>query len=394
MQFNSDTYQITDAGNLGNRLLVVGVIGLILSALGYFVNADRFFFSYLTSFIFWLSIGTGALFFVMLHHLTNAKWSVVLRRLTENIMAALPVMAIFFIPLLFGIYELYHWSHADAVAQDELLQHKEPYLNTTFFIVRSGLYLLVWGLLARALFKVSKKQDEGHTESVDKSMKRISAPGMILFALTLTFASFDWIMSLDSHWYSTIFGVYIFSGSLLAILAVLILVAQHFRDDGILADTITIEHYHDLGKLMFAFVVFWAYIAFSQFMLIWYGNIPEETLFFRHRWEPTGWKIVTLIILFGHFIVPFIALVTRASKRSLKVLMVVAIWILVVHYIDVFWLIVPNYGHGLTVSWMDLTTLVGIGGVFGWYGLRKMTEQPLVAVKDPNLEASINFVNQ
>ncbi len=394
MQFNSESYEITDAGSLGNRLLVVGIIGLLLSAIGYFINADRFFFSYLTAFIFWLTIGLGAMFFVMLHHLTNAKWSVVLRRLTENIMAPLPILGLLFIPLLFGIYELYHWSHADAVAHDELLQHKEPYLNTTFFIIRSGIYLIIWAVIARALFNVSKKQDKDQTGSMDASMKRISAPGMIVFALTLTFASFDWIMSLDSHWYSTIFGVYVFSGSFLAILAVLILTAQHFRGDDILTNKITIEHYHDLGKLTFGFVVFWAYIAFSQFMLIWYGNIPEETLFYRHRWEPVGWKIISLLLLFGHFVIPFLALVTRAAKRSLKVLMVVSIWILVIHYIDVFWLIVPNYGHGLTVSWMDITTLLGIGGIFAWYSLKKMTEQPLLPVGDPKLEASVRFINQ
>lgn len=394
MKFNSDTFKLTDGGNFGRQALIIGVIGLVLSAIGYFLNAERFFYSYLTSFVFWVTIGVGGLFFVMLHHLTSAKWSVVLRRITENFMVAVPILAVFFLPLILGMHDLFHWTHESAVAHDEILQQKAPYLNTPFFLVRAALYFIIWAILGRMLYKASLEQDTEASESLTARMKRISAPGMLLFALTLTFASFDWLMSLESHWYSTIFGVYVFSGSLLAILAVLTLMTLYLQNNDALTDTISIEHYHDLGKLMFAFTIFWAYIAFSQFMLIWYGNIPEETIFYKHRWENMSWRVVSLIVLFGHFVVPFLGLVTRAAKRNLKVLKAMSIWILLMHWVDMYWLVLPNFRRELHFSWMDITTLVGIGGVFLWYVWKAMTAHPLIPVKDPKLQASIEFVNQ
>ncbi len=394
MRLNSNTYRLTDEENVGRRALIAGIIGLALSAFGLLFNAERFFYSYLTAAVFWITIAVGALFFVMLHHLVSARWSVVVRRLTENLMAVLPVAMVLFIPVLFGIHALYHWSHPEAVAQDAALQHKSAYLNTPFFIVRTTVYGGIWILFAWRLLKVSTDQDARHTESITSRMKRLSAPGMVLFAFTLSFAGFDWLMSLDAHWYSTIFGVYVFSGSLLAILAAVTLVALYLRDHGILTETITVEHYHDLGKLMFGFTIFWAYIAFSQFMLIWYGNIPEETLWYKHRWDEPGWQVISVILLVGHFIVPFLALITRAAKRNLRVLRATAIWLLVIHFLDLYWIVLPSYNHGLHISWMDLTTLAGVGGIFLWYFWRQMTARPVIPVNDPRLEESVNFVNQ
>ncbi|MCF7803667.1 MAG: hypothetical protein K9N46_00005 [Candidatus Marinimicrobia bacterium] len=394
MQLDNNTYRLRESGSFGRRALIIGIIGLALSAVGYFLDAERFFHSYLTSFVFWVTIGVGGLFFVMLHHLTSAKWSVVLRRLTENFMITVPVLAVLFLPLILGIQDLFHWSHADAVAHDELLQQKAPYLNTPFFLIRAAIYFGIWILFGRMLYKVSIAQDSQKDDSLIARMKKLSAPGMLLFALTLTFASFDWLMSLDAHWYSTIFGVYVFSGSLLAILAILTLIAIYFRENDILRETITIEHYHDLGKLMFAFTVFWAYIAFSQFMLIWYGNIPEETIWYKHRWEDLSWRIVSLIVLFGHFVVPFLALVTRAAKRNLTMLKVTSIWLLLMHWVDLYWIVLPNYGHSVHFSWMDITTMIGIGGIVLWYFWKATAAHALIPVNDPKLQASIEFENQ
>jgi hypothetical protein len=394
MKINDKTYEVTQGGKLGMLALVVGIIGLIASAAGYFVDSKQFFFSYLTAFVFWLTLGLGGLFFVMLHHLVDAKWSVVLRRIAENLMRVTPIMVVFFIPLTLGLHELFHWTHADAVAADPILQSKEPYLNIPFFGIRAAVYFAVWLWLCIDLYRLSIRQDrEGHTEGLTKKFRRLSAPGMLLFAVTVTFASFDWMMSLDAHWFSTIFGAYVFSGLFLGTLAMMTLIVMFLRANGQLTSVITEEHYHDLGKLMFAFLIFWAYMAFSQYFLYWYANIPEETIWYKHRWEG-GWQVVSLIIVFGHFVIPFFLMLTRAAKRSAKMLTFLGIWFLVVHFVDIHWIVLPNlHKHGAHLSWMDFTTLVGIGGVFIWYLHRMFVSNKVVPVNDPGLETSIKFTN-
>jgi len=393
MQFDRKTYRLTDAGNYGRIALVIGIAGLVASAVGYFTDSAQFFHSYLTACFFWLSLGLGGLFFTMLHHLVDAKWSIVLRRLSENIMMTVPIMAILFIPLLFGIKDLFHWSHPEQVAVDHLLQSKAPYLNDTFFIIRTVLYFMVWCLLAFVLNKYSLQQDRAHNDGLFRKMRIVSAPGMILFALSITFAGFDWLMSLDAHWYSTIFGVYVFAGSLLAMLAFLTYSIFSLQSNNILTDVITPEHHHDLGKLLFAFTVFWAYMAFSQYFLIWYGNIPEETVWFIERWE-TSWKIISLIIVFGHFVVPFLVLFPAGAKRHRSVLVIVSLWLLVMHWVDLHWLVMPSlHHHGVHFSWMDPVTMIGIGGIFVWFFRRRTAAKPLVPINDPGLGESIRFIN-
>jgi hypothetical protein len=252
----------------------VGVLGLAAAGLGYSMDHHHFFFAYLTAFTFWVSISLGALFFTMLHHLTGAKWSVVIRRLSESIMLPLPWMFLFAIPMFFGLHELYHWSHADAVAVDPILQWKSGYLNVNFFIIRTVIYFLIWSALALLLYRASLSQDKGHTEELAARMRKLSAGGMIIFALTTTFAGFDWLMSLEPHWYSTIFGVYYFAGGFICFLSVLAVFVIFLRSKGVLANAVTVEHHHDIGKLMLGFTIFWSYIAFSQYFLQWYGNIP------------------------------------------------------------------------------------------------------------------------
>ena len=393
MKFDSQTYRITEPGKLGTIALVVGVAGLVLSLVGYFVDADQFFHSYLTAFVFWITIGLGGLFFSMLHHLVSARWSVVIRRFVECLAVTVPVMAIFFIPIIFGMHNLYHWTHADAVASDQLLQAKTGYLNTPFFVIRAAIYFIIWFVTARIICKTSLKQDSSHDEGITKRMRIISAPGTILFALTITFASFDWVMSLDAHWYSTIFGVYIFAGSLLAMLSLITFVILRLQSNGILVGSITGEHYHDLGKLIFAFTIFWGYMAFSQYFLIWYGNIPEETVWFLHRWTGS-WKTFSLILVFGHFVIPFFALFPQTPKRNPTFLKLITIWILIMHWIDLHWLVMPGlHHHGVHLSWMDLTTMMGIGGIVLWLFWRRLTSHPIVPVGDPNLEKSMKFIS-
>ena len=393
MKLSSKTYKLTEANGPALKSAGVAVIGFIACAVAMYNDRSQFFHSYLTAFMFWLSLALGGLFFTMLHHLTGARWSVVLRRISETIMATLPLFAVLFIPLLFGLHDLFHWTHEEAVAADLLLQKKAPYLNIPFFIVRALAYFGVWLLLAALLYKSSIFQDKEEPGDHGNRWRCISAPGMIAFALTITYAAFDWMMSLDPHWFSTIYGVYFFAGSMLSVLAFLVLILAYLRKQDVLHNEVTVEHYHDLGKLLFGFIVFWSYIAFSQYFLIWYSNIPEETVWFTHRWEGS-WKYVSMLIIFGHFVFPFLALLGRDAKRNIKFLSMMAIWILFIHFVDLYWLIHPTHSHhGVHLSWIDIVPMVAIGGATLWCFWWRLTSQPVVPVGDPYLETSMKFEN-
>ncbi len=393
MKMNEENFRITDGEKIGRIALILGAIGLLLSIIGYFVNSEQFFHSYLVALVFWVSIVVGGLFLTMLHHLTGATWSVVIRRFYENILSTLPFLFVLFIPVLFGIHSLYHWSQKDIVAADPMLMRKAGYLNSVFFSVRTILYFVIWILLGRALYKESIQQDKAEKSvSLKKSIK-LSAPGVVLFAFTITFASFDWLMSLDAHWYSTIFGVYVFGGSTLAVLAFSTFMLILLRNNGILDKVVTIEHYHDLGKLLFTFCIFWAYIAFSQYFLIWYANIPEETIWFQHRWIGS-WKIISLVIAFGLFAIPFFTLMIRSNKRNFALLSAISLWILLMHWFDIYWMVMPDLHHeGARFSWMDVTTFIGVGGIFMGAFWKKLTSSPLIPVNDPYLQKSIAIKN-
>ena len=374
--------------------IIIGAAGILLSIAAAFVDHKQFYFSYLTAYMFWTGIVLGGLFFTMLHNISGAVWSLVLRRIMESMMYAAPLLILLFLPVVFGIHDLYHWSHQEAVAEDALLLKKAGYLNPPFFIIRSAVYLGLWTLLALLLYRGSIRQDKKFNAAEQMRSKRISAPGIVIFALTITFASFDWLMSLEPHWYSTIFGVYIFAGSFLAAQAFIILFVLGYRKKGILKETITVEHYHDIGKFLFAFTIFWGYMAFSQYFLIWYGNIPEETVWFLERWQG-NWKIITMILVLGHFLIPFMGLMPRAAKRNLTYLKIMSIWILIMHFFDMYWIVMPTlYEHGFRLSWIDLVTFMGIGGIVVWYIARKYNAGALVPVGDPKLEESIQHVNQ
>lgn len=393
MKFDSTTYRITNAQSLGHKFLFTGILFLLLSALGWYLNQEQFYFSYLVSFTFWVTLGLGGLFVTLIHYLTHSVWSIVVQRIPETIMRTLPWMAIFFIPIIFGMHDLYHWTHHDVVAQDAILSKKVGYLNTPFFLIRAAIYFAIWFGLGSLIRKYSLKQDDGRETDLYIRLRRIAAPGMFLFAFSLTFASFDWLMSLDPHWYSTIFGVYIFSGSYLTIIAFMTLFTMFIQSRGILKNEVTVEHYHDYGKLLFGFTIFWAYIAASQYFLIWYGNIPEETEWFLHRWEGS-WEALSLFLIFAHFAVPFLALIFRASKRNMKVLFAIATLIIVMQFIDLYWIIMPTlHIDGVHFSWMDITTWLGIGGIFLFLFWREFTANAIVPIKDEKLQDSIKFIN-
>jgi len=389
-------FQIDAASPVKSRFektaLIMGVLGLAACGVGYFIDPRQFFHSYLTAFAFWTTIALGGLFFVMLHHLTGATWSVVVRRQAETIMSVLPIMAVFFIPVLIGMPDLYRWT-GSAAASDHLLLHKAPYLNISFFAIRAAAYFGVWTALAILLYKTSIKQDEKHTQAIGDRMNKISAPGMLLFAISVTYSAFDWYMSQDPHWYSTMFGVYIFAGGLVSAPAFLTLISLSLRKRGILSDIITQEHYHDLGKLTFAFMVFWAYVSFSQYFLIWYANIPEETIWFGNRYRG-GWKYVSILIAIGYFVLPFLLLISRGAKRKLGFLKIMVAWLLFMHWVDLYWIIMPNLKpQNAWISWIDPAAMLGIGGIVMWLFWRKLFSRALVPVNDPRLGSSIKFIN-
>ena len=387
-------------GALGARLwrgaAAVGAAGLVVSVALAALEPDgwrRFFFAYLQDFAYFLSLSLGALYFVVLHHLTRAGWSVVVRRIAEALAAVLPFMLVLFIPVVLGLRQLYPWARPEVIAHDLALQHKAAYLNVPFFVLRCVFYLVVWGLMARYFFRRSLSQDATGDARETLHMQARSAPAMVAFALTLTFGAFDLLMSLAPHWYSTIFGVYYFAGSTVGIYALLPVLAFALQSRGLLPRAITVEHYHDMGKLLFGFIVFWAYIGFSQYMLIWYANIPEETRWLLRR-QQHGWEAVGLVLVFGHFIVPFAALLSRAIKRRPVALAGVAAWILVMHWVDLYWLVMPEGSPASPFPHLlDLAILVGLGGVWVAAAAFVAKEHSLLPERDPRLAESLAFEN-
>jgi hypothetical protein len=423
----------------------VGALGMAGAAAGFASNKERFAFSYLFAFECVLTVALGMIFFVLVQHLTSAGWSVTVRRTAEFFGAGIVAMIILFIPVYLSKTTLFPWltphheehaavTHTTAallqhpgtehpagepktgaegaagtahpaarpagesdpheVAHAELMEKKKPYLNEGFFTGRAIFYLLAWAFLGWRLLKYSTDQDTTKDKSLTVAVQRFAPVATILFALTLTFAGFDWIMSLDPTWFSTIFGVYIFAGSTVSALAALILVTMAMRNSGLLQKEINVEHFHDIGKLMFGFLVFWAYIGFSQFMLIWYAALPEETTFFHHRWDEGPWKYVSLALVLLHFVVPFFLVISRNAKRKLSLLAFGAAWILAMHCVDMYWLVMPNFGQAdFEFHWMDAACLLGVAGVYLAVVFWRFTKHPLIPTGDPRLPRAIYFEN-
>jgi len=370
-----------------------GLVLIVLASLLGRGEPGRVVASYLVSFCYFLSLSLGGLFFVLWQFATRSGWSVVVRRVAENIMGVLPSFIVLFVPIALGMHSLYHWSHADAVARDAILTHKAPYLNETFFLIRAGAYLLIWAVLAYFFRSTSVRQDETGAPDHTRTLQKVAPPSIIIFGVTVTFASFDWLMSLDPHWYSTIFGVYYFAGCLVGIMALLAVSLALLQRLGFLVREVTADHYQDIGKLLFAFSVFWSYIAFSQFMLIWYANIPEETVWYAHRWHGS-WKAVSLLLIFGHFALPFFFLMSRHIKRRVGLLVTGALWLLAMHYVDLYWLVMPTfYAKGAPFGPIDVMIWLGLGLVCFGLVIRLALRSALLPVNDPRLPESLSFEN-
>ncbi|MHC4991566.1 MAG: quinol:cytochrome C oxidoreductase [Planctomycetota bacterium] len=357
-------------GEAGRRpMMIAAVVGVAAVAAGLVISllADvapaRIFRSYMVAYILVLSVSLWGLMFTMLQHATRAGWSVTVRRLCEMLASNLQWLWILFIPIAAGMFfstrtHLFEWNIPEVVAHDEILQHKAPYLNSTFWLIRAALFFIIWAFLARYFVGNSIAQDrEGHVEFT-RRCERLAPVGLLLFAITSTMASIDWIMALEPHWFSTMFGVYFFAASSCSFIATVILLVFFLQRAGKLRTQITLDHYQDLGKLLFAFgIVFWAYIAYSQMMLIWYANIPEETTWFIVR-TVGGWWGVSLLLIFGHFIVPFVLLISKHPKRNPAVLAALAAWMLMMAYVDFYWAIMPQVPMALLGSATDFGSFV------------------------------------
>jgi hypothetical protein len=355
--------------------------------------AGRAMASYLVTFVYFTSLALGALFFVLIQHVTRAGWSVAVRRLAEAVAPTIVLMAGLAVPLLLAPKTVFPWTDAAAVAADRVLQEKAAWLNVPFFIVRTVFYFAVWSSFAWWFHRKSVEQDNTGDPRLTKRMESTSTAALILFAFTVTFFAFDYLMSLTPHWSSTIFGVYFFAGCVLGFFALLTVIAMLVQRAGALKHAISADHYHDLGKLIFAFTVFWAYIAFSQYMLMWYANLPEETFWYAAR-QQGSWVWWSLLLLFGHFLVPFFALMSRGVKRRKPFLLAGAFWMLAMQWADIYWLVMPGTSPGVVpLSLLDVAFFVGVGGLFCAHALRSLSAHAVVALKDPRLSESLEFEN-
>lgn len=394
-----EAFRFTGGNTLWLVPLVIGVLFLAVTAFGAGADSQQFYFSYLVGWSFALTIALGALFFVLVQHLTQAQWSAVVRRVPEALTWAFPLLAVLSIPIVLGMHDLYHWTHEELYdptsdKYDALVAGKAAYLNVPFFLGRMVLYFVLWTFLSYKLYTISVKQDLEPSPDMPAKFRKVSAFGIIVFGLTIAFAGFDFIMSLDPHWFSTMYGVYIFAGSFMSAFAMIIFIYAVLQRAGMLNGTVTVEHYQDLGKFLFGFTVFWAYIAFSQYMLYWYGNIPEETVWYRHRLEH-GWEYHSAALLVMHFIIPFIVLLPRFTKRILPVLAFMSVYMLVMHWFDLHWQVMPvlsNMRHSHAgFHWMDFTAFIGFFALLFGTTMYRLSRHSLVPSNDRYLDKSLRF---
>jgi hypothetical protein len=373
------------------RSLVIGVVFLAGAVIGAIAghNGAQFFRSYLLGYVWWLGITLGCLAVLMMQHLAGGLWGFVIRRPLESAARILPLLAVMSVPLIFGIPYLYVWDHREFMLHNAKLQHQAQYLAAPWFIARAVIYFLAWILLAYLLNRWSAAQDASGDPVQRRRMQRFSGPGLVIYALTVTFASIDWLMSLDPQWGSTIYPLILIAGQMLAALsfcaAILFLLAQHKP----MSDIVQEKHVHSLGKMMLAFVMLWAYTSYSQLVIIWAGNQPSEISWYLRRLN-TGWKYVALALVVFHFAVPFALLLSRDLKRNARRLARVAMLLVLVRYLDLLFWIAPNsmpgFEHGMPFQWMDLAVPIGIGGIWMAAFVWALRQRPLVALHDQRFE--------
>ncbi len=361
----------------------VGAAALLVCALVGFADPTQLLRSYLVAYLFWVGGALGCLALLMIQHVTGGAWGVAIRRLLESGARTLPVMALLFVPIALGLRTLYEWARPELVAHDPLLQHKELYLNVPFFLGRAAFYFLVWTLVVRALWRWSLRQDESFDPKPGERLELLSRGGLVVLGLTMTFAAIDWAMSLEPHWFSTIYGILFMGGSALTAFALVIPIAALLSAHPPLKGLISSDQLSDLGKLMLAFVMLWAYFQFSQFLIIWSGNLPEEITWYLARTRG-GWQWLAIAIILFHFALPFVLLLSRRLKQRPASIAFVALLMLLMRFVDVFWLVTPAWDpRHFTVHLLDLAAVVAVGGIWIWLFVRQLEGYPLLPLRDP-----------
>lgn len=390
-------------GRLRLLALLVGVVFLIALLAGAFINREQFFHSYLIGFLFWVGVALGSLALLMLQHLTGGGWGMVIRRVLEAATRTLPLMLILFMPIWFGLRHIYPWT--DPAKMVEGLSHEAAgalqekaarYLNPAFFTVRALFCFAIWLLLQFFLNKWSRAQDSGSDAAATKKMRILAGPGMVLFILTVTVAAIDWVMSISPEWSSTIFGLLFVASFALSALAFAIAMVALLSDREPLAEVVAPLHFHDLGKLLLALVMLWAYFAYSQFLIIWSGNLPEEIVWYQPRTHG-GWGAVAITVVVLHFAFPFAFLLSRSIKRNPHRLVSVAVLILIMRVIDLIWMIAPNKnfsGAHFHISPLDVAAVLGIGGIWIAMFAGQLMRRPLMAFNDPQMESVIEQAHE
>jgi hypothetical protein len=394
------TPPVADLDGRRSRALIAGLVGLAVCVIGFVVDRDHLFRAWLVAYLLFLGIALGSMALMMIQHLSGGTWGV-FRRVFEASSRTIPLLAVLFIPVILGMGSLYVWTHEEHVQADEILRHKAAYLNTPFFIARAVFYFAAWAALSWMLNRLSARQDTGDL-SVNMTIQRLSGAGLVIYALTVTFAGVDWIMALNPHWYSTLFGFLMMGGQGLSALAFTIVISTFLVKREPMATLLQPHHFHDLGKLMFAFVMLWAYFNFSQFLLTYAANLIEEIPYMIARMSH-GWEYLAVFLIVFHFAVPWLLLLSRRTKRTPERLVIIAAWILFMRYADLFMMITPEFAssgenlHMLAgeheshffVHWLDLAAPLAIGGLWLWMFLTELRKRPLLAVGDPYLRESL-----
>jgi len=375
---------------LQQRALVAGVVGFVLIAIGYIRTPDQFYHSYLIAFIFVLGLSLGSLALLMLQHLTGGHWGIVIRRPLEAATRSLPFVAVLFLPIALGMKYLYkEWLEAPKTGEGALSHLQQSYLTTNAFLVRAVIYFFIWLLLVFIFDRWSKRQDvDREDRALRRHLKMMAGPGIILYVFVMSFAAIDWVMSLSPHWASTIYGFLFVVGQLISAMSLMIAIVVLLSRSEPLAGVIQDRHLHDLGKLLLAFVMLWAYFGFSQLLIIWSGNLPEEITFYRTRLYG-GWGVVAVIVLVFHFFVPFFLLLSRDLKRNANLLPKVAIWLILMRLVDLFWLTRPEFTSNAMPNWLDLAAPLALGGLWLFFFAFNLKRQPLLPLGDPKLAEAI-----
>jgi hypothetical protein len=380
---------VADLAPVGRRALAVGVLATAVSAVGLVVTPTQFYRSYLVAFCLVLGVTLGSLAISMLHHMTGGAWGLVIRRILEASSRTLPLVALFAVPLIFGLRHVYPWADPARVGSDELLRHRAGYLNPAGVAIRLAVCLAAWSLFAFALSRLSDRQDAAPGEALGRRMQLVAAPGLAVYCLLISIVSIDLLMSTDPHWYSAIYGIYIVGGQAISGMAFTILAALFLVRREPFRNVVQDRHVHDWGKLLFAFTMLWAYFSVSQLIIIWSGDLPEEITFYKAR-VTGGWSALSLCLALFQFAVPFVFLLSANFKRSISGLSLVALLLLVMRWVDLFWLVAPTYHpEGFTLHWLDLTLPIALSGLWLAVFVRELGTRPLLPVGDPNLAVAL-----